>query len=92
MLEEGISFSKNLLGNDKESRNLTSTGVLKYIKDSITYTPSGEMMLMLLQIDELDKMAAKYGKKPLMTRSGLCLICAGIRYGAEVLPVQMIII
>ena len=63
MLEEGISFSKNLLGNDKESRNLTSTGVLKYIKDSITYTPSGEMMLMLLQIDELDKMAAKYGKK-----------------------------
>ncbi|CDD55831.1 putative uncharacterized protein [Bacteroides pectinophilus CAG:437] len=63
VLEEGISFSKNLLGNDKESRNLTSTGVLKYIKDSITYTPSGEMMLMLLQIDELDKMAAKYGKK-----------------------------
>ncbi|MGN0407994.1 MAG: GGDEF domain-containing protein [Bacteroides sp.] len=62
-VDDGEGFSKNLVSYYKEYPDFTSEDVLAYVKNSIKYNPSGEIMLLLLQIDNLDKIEQEYGKK-----------------------------
>ena len=62
-VDDGEGFSKNLVSYYKEYPDFTSEDVLTYVKNSIKYNPSGEIMLLLLQIDNLDNIEQEYGKK-----------------------------
>lgn len=62
-VDDGEGFSKNLVSYYKEYPDFTSEDVLAYVKNNIRFNPSGEIMLLLLQIDNIDRIEQEYGKK-----------------------------
>lgn len=62
-MDDGEGFSKNLVSHDKALPVYTDKDVLEYVKNNMEFNPSGEIMLLLLQIDTLSDIERKYGEK-----------------------------
>lgn len=61
-LDGDEGFSRSLAAHGGGYEDLTDSSVLNYVKNNMRFNPSGEIMLMLLQIDDLDRIEEKYGK------------------------------
>lgn len=62
-LDNHEGFSKTLVSHEQEILQYTSEDVIEYVKNNMKFNPSGEIMLLLLQVDTLDDIEKVYGKK-----------------------------